>query len=126
MSLKEPSSIKPFSIVASKSMDNQYTTLVTKTNSSSQILAIDSIRICNTEFYEIRVELRIDEQPAVGSGPFISLRMESDQTSIPIQAEAPIYLNDNESISIKVFPDTTQSGTTEKVFIYVTGWEILT
>lgn len=122
MSLKEPSSVKPFSIVASKSMDSAFSTLVTKTNSSSQILAIDSIRICNTEFFELRVELRI----GASQYPFISLRMESDQTSIPIQAEAPIYLNDNESISIKVFPDTTQGESTEKVFIYVTGWEILT
>lgn len=122
MSLKEPSSVKPFSIVASKSLDSVWSTLVTKTNSSSQILVIDSIRICNTEFFEIRVELRIDTSTI----PIISLRMESDQTSIPVQAEAPIYLNDDESISIRVFPDTAQSPSSEKTFIYVTGWEILT
>lgn len=121
MSLKEPSSVKPFSMVAKKSADTAWTTLLTKTNSSSQILVIDSIRICNTEYQEIDVDLRINAQ-----NPFLSFKMESDQTTIPIQAEAPIYLNDNDSISIRVSPEDSFNESTEKTFIYITGWEILT
>ena len=125
MSISVPSSVKPFSVLAAKSLDSAWTTLVSKTNSSTQILIIESMRICNTEFGKIKVEFR-------GNGfdtttPFLSVQLKSDMASVPIQAEAPIYLNDNQSIEVKVSSDGQASNeSTKKVFIYITGWEMIT